>query len=152
MKNIHAYSWLAHARKYLESIAREKKHASARKKFSSRASGNWDHHSNLVDHIDRSDHVTCIGTLPRLMLPRSMGSAWCYSTSVITLPRHHRHDSCYVCLASIDHWRSLVVLPPSEPVACCQSSNTNAWHLLAALFALRCTFWQYAWLLTPYHC
>ena len=53
VKNIHAYSWLAHARKYLESIAREKKHASARKKFSSRASGNWDHHSNLVDHIDR---------------------------------------------------------------------------------------------------
>ena len=53
VKNIHAYSWLAHARKYLESIAREKKHASARKKFSSRASGNWDHHSNLVDHVDR---------------------------------------------------------------------------------------------------
>ena len=52
VKNIHAYSWLAHARKYLESIAREKTHLVNRKKFGGRASGNWDHHSHLGDHAD----------------------------------------------------------------------------------------------------
>ncbi len=29
VKNIHAYSWLAHSRKYLESVEREKRHSHA---------------------------------------------------------------------------------------------------------------------------
>jgi len=31
VKNIHAYSWLAHARQYLESIAKEKKYLASHK-------------------------------------------------------------------------------------------------------------------------
>ncbi len=31
VKNIHAYSWLAHSRKYLESVEREKRHSHAAK-------------------------------------------------------------------------------------------------------------------------
>jgi hypothetical protein len=31
VKNIHAYSWLAHSRKYLESVEREKRHMHAAK-------------------------------------------------------------------------------------------------------------------------
>ena len=35
MKNIHAYSWLAHSRKYLESVERERRHSLAAKVCSS---------------------------------------------------------------------------------------------------------------------
>ena len=68
VKNIHAYSWLAHARKYLESIAREKTHLVNRKKFGSRASGNWDHHSHLADHADgcRPAALLCSADYPTL--------------------------------------------------------------------------------------
>ena len=31
VKNIHAYSWLAHSRKYLESVERERRHSHAAK-------------------------------------------------------------------------------------------------------------------------
>jgi hypothetical protein len=31
VKNIHAYSWLAHSRKYLESVERERRHSLAAK-------------------------------------------------------------------------------------------------------------------------
>ncbi len=70
VKNIHAYSWLAHARKYLESIASEKRHLVNRKKFGGgRASGNWDHHSHLADHAEGCRPNSHKGFLPVLFLP-----------------------------------------------------------------------------------
>jgi len=76
VKNIHAYSWLAHARKYLESIASEKRHLVNRKKFGGgRASGNWDHHSHLADHAEGcADQIHTRVSFPGLILPSPLPS------------------------------------------------------------------------------